>query len=161
MKATLFGMFMSLGRTRRPPVGPPAFIIRSNSMDVITLGNFIFGAPIETEKHFENTIKFAKSLPLDIAFFYVLDYLKGCDIWDEALKAGKIKPNQHRIESGAIKGNFTTEELEQWKVNANREFYLNPRYIAGQLYRAFERKDTRMLKAGFKLFLGGGNIFKN
>lgn len=133
----------------------------SRETGFITLGNFIFGAPIETTKHFENTIKFAKSLPLDIAFFYVLDYLKGCDIWEEAAKTGKIKSDQPRVESGSIKGNFTTEELEQWKVNANKEFYLNPRYIAGQVYRAFERKDIRMLKAGFKLFLGGGSIFKD
>ncbi len=30
---------MSLGRIRRPPEGPPAFISRSNSSEVITFGN--------------------------------------------------------------------------------------------------------------------------
>ena len=39
MNATVFGICMSLGRTRRPPVGPPAFINRSNSNEVIVLGN--------------------------------------------------------------------------------------------------------------------------
>ena len=33
---------MSLGRTKWPPVGPPAFIIRSNSIEVITFGYFMY-----------------------------------------------------------------------------------------------------------------------
>ncbi len=41
MKATVLGICMSLGRIRRPPEGPPAFIRRSNSKDVMTLGNFV------------------------------------------------------------------------------------------------------------------------
>ncbi|MCX6667824.1 MAG: radical SAM protein [Euryarchaeota archaeon] len=135
----------------------------SRETGFITLGNFIFGAPIETTQHFENTIKFAKSLPLDIAFFYILEYLEGCDIWEDAVKTGKINPEQPRVESGSIKGqgNFTRDELERWKLKANKEFYLNPRYIAGEIYRAFERRDMRMLKAGWKLFLGEESIFKD
>jgi len=135
----------------------------SRETGFITLGNFIFGAQIETRQHFENTIKFAKSLPLDIAFFYVLEYIKGCDLWEEAVKNGDISPDEPRMQSDSLKGlgNFTKEELEWWKVKAIKAFYLNPKYIAGQVYRAFERRDMRMLKAAWNLILSRDTILRD
>jgi len=58
----------------------------SREMNFFTIGNFILGAPIETKKHLEQTIKFACSLPLDIAIFNPLFYLRGSDLWLEAVK---------------------------------------------------------------------------
>ena len=52
--------------------------------------SFILGAPIETKKHIENTIKFAKSIPLDSAVFYNFAYVIGSPIWEEAVKEGKF-----------------------------------------------------------------------
>ena len=44
---------------------------------IVIEGYFIIGAPIETRKHIEKTIEFAKSLPIDIAIFFTLCLSKG------------------------------------------------------------------------------------
>jgi len=65
-----------------------------NEMNFITRATFILGAPFETKQHFEKTIKFACSLPLDIAIFRPLNYCPGAELWDEAVKQGKIMKNE-------------------------------------------------------------------
>ena len=76
----------------------------ANEMNIIARGTFIFGAPIETKKHFENTIKFACSLPLDVAIFCPLAYCPGSDLYNEAIKAGKINKNERSIVADSSRG---------------------------------------------------------
>lgn len=116
--------------------------------------SFIFGAPIETKKHAENTIKFACSLPLDRANFVPLIYRTGSSLWAEAVKNKKISPHQYDAlaDLGHNLGNFTEEELIEYTINAFKTFYFRPSYILGQIYRTLSRKDYSLLINGFKFF---------
>lgn len=121
-----------------------------------TFGTFIFGAPIETKKHFENTINFAKSLPLDVALFGVLYYAMGSPLWDDAVKKGMISSDEYIVVSNSDRnlGNFTLEELYAYTKKANRSFYLRPKFILNQFYHAVLNKDINLILNGMKFITG-------
>jgi radical SAM superfamily enzyme YgiQ (UPF0313 family) len=123
----------------------------SNKMNFMTSGTFILGAPIETKKHINNTIKFACSLPLDFAYFYQLSYQLQSDLWREAVKEGKIDIDDGFSIIADKKrglGNFTSEELEEFTKKAFKRFYLRPSYVARQFYKSIGRKDFTIFKIG-------------
>ena len=123
----------------------------SNKMNFMTSGNFIFGAPIETKKHINNTIKFACSLPLDFAFFNQLSYQLKSDLWKEAVEDGKIDIDDGFsiiADSRRGLGNFTSEELEEFTKKAFKRFYIRPSYVARQFYKSIVRKDFSIFKIG-------------
>jgi len=117
-----------------------------------TFGTFIFGAPIETTKHIENTIKFAHSLKLDVALFGVLFYAMGSDLWKEAVQNDVISKDEYIVVANSQRnlGNFTLEELYTYSRKANRSYYLRPTYIATQLSRAILNGDINVLLNGMK-----------
>jgi radical SAM superfamily enzyme YgiQ (UPF0313 family) len=125
----------------------------SKKMDFFVSGSFILGAPIETEEHINNTIKFAKSLPLDIADFYILTYSVGTPLWEEAVKEGKISQDEHLIKADSRRGlgNFTYEELENFKIKADKSFFYNPKLWLRESIYAFTKMDFRFLKMGSKM----------
>ncbi|MCK4365637.1 MAG: radical SAM protein, partial [Thermoplasmatales archaeon] len=128
----------------------------SREMNFITHGNFILGAPFETEKHFEETIKFACSLPLDIVLFNPLAYVYGSDLWDEAIQKGITpKDGGYTIGPEARKklGNFTFEELLEFCQKAVKRFYLRPNYIIDQLIISIKRKNFRLIRTGLNNLL--------
>jgi anaerobic magnesium-protoporphyrin IX monomethyl ester cyclase len=100
----------------------------SKEMGFFVIANFILGSPIETEQHIQNTIKFAKSLPIDLANFYVLGYLYGAKIREEAIEAGKIQPDELFTMASSERGlcNFTSDELIEYTISAQKQFYFNP-----------------------------------
>lgn len=123
----------------------------SREMNFITTGNFIFGAPIESQRHIEQTIEFACSLPFDIALFFPLFYKYGSDLWDEAVQNGIINENDgYSVIADSKKelGNFSSGELEMLCKDAFKRFYLRPGFIARQIYRSIMRKDFGILKIG-------------
>ncbi len=125
----------------------------SHKTGFFTIGNFILGAPIESEEEIKNTIKFACSLPLDMAEFFILRYMPGSQLWEEAMEEGKISRDEYMVESDSKRGlgNFEREELLHWKNLAYKKFYLRPSYVAGEIYKFLSRMDIRLLKAGFSL----------
>ncbi len=126
----------------------------SKEMGFFTSGNFIIGATIETKKHIENTIKFAKSLPLDVAHFIILRYVYGSPLWNKAVEEGIIKQDEYSViaDSQHNLGRFTKEELKNYCMKAHRNFYLNPHYIIRQLLYAFKNKDFRFIRTGLNMF---------
>jgi len=128
----------------------------AREMHFVTLGTFIVGAPIETREHIENTIKFACSLPLDIALFGQLAYQHGSDLWNEAVSCGKIKEDEGYAFTADKRrglGNFTEEELEKFCNQAFRRFFFRPRYLAEETVLAFLRRDFRLLKVGWSFLV--------
>ena len=127
----------------------------ADKMGFLITGTFIFGAPIETERHINNTIKFAKSLPLDLAFFFPLSYLYGSDLWYEAEKNGKISLDDGfsvLADSNRGLGNFTKEELLMFCIKATKNFYLRPRYFSRQIFSLFKRREYKFLEINLKSF---------
>ena len=119
------------------------FIKLSREMNFQTVGTIIFGAPIETKKHIKKTIKFVKSLPLDVAIFTVLKYHMGAPLWIKAVKDGKIRENEFLVPADSRRdlGNFTSDELFNFSRNAYILFYLRPKYIFDQLYQSLKKSD--------------------
>jgi anaerobic magnesium-protoporphyrin IX monomethyl ester cyclase len=126
----------------------------SKEMGFFTSGNFIIGATIETKEHIENTIKFAKSLPLDVAHFLILRYVYGSPLWSKAVDDGIIKQDEYSVTANSQRnlGLFTEEELKNYCIKAYRNFYFNPRYILRQLLYALKNKNFRFIKAGLNMF---------
>jgi radical SAM superfamily enzyme YgiQ (UPF0313 family) len=124
-----------------------------HKMGFITMATFMFGAPMETKKHIKNTIKFACSLPLDVAIFSPLYYQIGSQLWKEEIENKKDIKNVYSIISDSREGlgNLTSDELNMYTQEASRQFYFRPSYIFGQIYRAFVRRDFSMLKNGYKV----------
>jgi anaerobic magnesium-protoporphyrin IX monomethyl ester cyclase len=124
----------------------------SSKTGFITFGTFIFGAPFETQKHIENTIDFACSLPLDIAVFYPLHYTMGSDLWNEAVKNKKIRQEEYIVTSDKKRGlgNFSADELENFTRYATKRFYQRPKFYFQQFYKTIIRKDMRLLRTGLK-----------
>lgn len=129
-------------------------VFLSKKMGFQIAGTFIFGAPIETKEHFIKTIKFSKSLPLDIAIFNVLIYKMGSPLWIKAVKNKKIRNDEFFVISGSDRdlGNYTTEELFRYFRKAYYEFYLRPIYIISRVKEVLIRRNFDPLKKGFKLF---------
>lgn len=121
-------------------------------MNFITIGNFIFGAPLETKNHIENTIDFACSLPLDIVGFGPLIYIPGSQLYAEAVKSNKIAKDEDIVYADSRRGlsNFTKEELITYTILAFQRFYLRPSYLISQIYRSLKRNDYSLLIYGLK-----------
>lgn len=127
----------------------------SNEMGFFNAASFILGAPIETQEHVENTIKFAKSIPLDFAVFYPFGYTYGSQLWEEAVNEGKIQPDEGTVLANSQRdlGNFTSEELMSYTMKAHRSFYLNPSLWMKEIYRAFTKKDLWRINLGLRMFI--------
>ena len=71
-------------------------------------------------------------------------------LWFEAVKNGKISKDGYSIpvDSRNGIGNFTIDELKLYTQEASRNFYLRPRFMFSQVYRAFLRKDFRLVTNG-------------
>lgn len=117
-----------------------------------TVGSFILGAPIETKQHIENTIRFACSLPLDMALFGQLKYEMGSELWSDAVKKKKINKREFLASCDPQRGlgNFTSEELQTYSQEAFRRFYLRPSYVINQIYRAFLLRNYDKLYKGIR-----------
>lgn len=121
----------------------------ADQMDFICWGNFILGAPIETEEHIEQTIKFACSLPLDIAIFNPLCYMWGSNLWNEAIKNGNISNTDGYsiiADSKRNLGNFSGKELAEFCEKAMQKFFFRPGYITRQALKAIRTHNFRFLR---------------
>jgi len=129
-------------------------VFLARKMGFQTVGTIIFGAPIETKEHFKKTIKFSKSLPLDIAIFNILIYKMGSPLWHEAVKNKKIKEDEFFVLSDSHRGlgNFTSDELYNYSRKAYYGFYMRPFYIIHRVIECFFRRNFEPLKKGSKLF---------
>jgi radical SAM superfamily enzyme YgiQ (UPF0313 family) len=124
----------------------------AREMGFFISASFILGAPIEKKEDIENTIKFACSLPIDIASFGPCRYMMGSQFWNEAVENEKISSDTFAITADSLRGlgNFTNEELFLYTRQAYKTFYFRPTYIFGQIYRSLLRNDYSLLFNGWK-----------
>jgi anaerobic magnesium-protoporphyrin IX monomethyl ester cyclase len=121
----------------------------AHEMNIITWGNFIFGAPIETKEHLQKTMDFSLSLPLDMAFYRPLAYHRGAALWDEAVAEGLIDDETSYLPAGSGKTatHFTDEELARYCASAYMRFYARPSYLLRELARCISRGDFTTLRS--------------
>ncbi|UCF49027.1 MAG: B12-binding domain-containing radical SAM protein, partial [Thermoplasmatales archaeon] len=120
----------------------------SNKSGFFTSGTFILGAPFETKKHFDNTVKFAKSLPIEAASFLPLRYRAGTDIWSNAVEKGKIESNEYEVHADSNRrlGLFTEDELKKYCKNAQRIYYLRLAYLLYLLKSTLKKNDSSIFR---------------
>jgi hypothetical protein len=89
-------------------------------------------------------------LSLDAAYFYPFNYLFGSPIWYDAVKEGKLKPDELCIVPDKRRnlGNFADEWLLKYVDDAYKKFYFNPKFWARHFFRAITKGDFRLLKLG-------------
>ena len=70
-------------------------------------------------------------------------------------KNRKISEDEYAVcaDSRRDLGNFTTEELNEYMIKAHRRFYLRVSYLLSQIYRAFQRKNFKLLTNGSKIII--------
>ncbi len=102
----------------------------TNKVGIMSQGFFIFGLPGETDETIEQTIKFAKSLPLTRAQFLNLDVMPGTELWDTLgfEKSVDWKKNSYH-EVTWIPPTVSEEALKKAPARAFKEFYLRPKQL--------------------------------
>ena len=128
----------------------------SNKMGFFVLSTFILGAPFETQEHLNRTVKFAKSLPLDFAIFYPFMFSYKSPIWEEAVKNGKIKPEEGNVlaDSNRDLGNFTLDDLSNYTIKAHNRFFMNPALWFRTFAKAISERDFRFVNLGLRMVSG-------
>ncbi|MBU1102470.1 B12-binding domain-containing radical SAM protein [Patescibacteria group bacterium] len=123
--------------------------------------SFMLGNVGETEETIKETIKFAKSLPLDNATFFITSPFPGTDLYTIAKQIGSIN-SQTRWEEFApltntspilVQKNVSKERLVYWQKRAFREFYLRPKYIKRKLRLLASRDGIKTLLEGLRILI--------
>jgi len=102
--------------------------------------SFIIGHPYETEENVNETINFALSLPIDIAFFNIMTPYPSCIVYDMALKGEGIWlvnsdwNSFRRAGDCAIRTEeLSPEDLIRLQKKAQMRFFTQPRVIISHL----------------------------
>ena len=99
---------------------------------IMNWGYFIIGLPGETDETVQQTIKFAKKLPLDIALFHVAAPYPGTPFFFEVVQNKWFRPGTRWEQVDMDKGtvldypNMPAERLLYWQKRAFREWAFRP-----------------------------------
>jgi anaerobic magnesium-protoporphyrin IX monomethyl ester cyclase len=116
-------------------------IARKAGVDVI-VGSFILGASTETRREIQNTLDFARHLPVDIRQFSILGLYPGSEIWDEFEKNGLFNIEEY-WETGITVPEIAPSAvpLKDLKRMVNEAFFHNlahPRFLFEQCIRTLK-----------------------
>ena len=108
---------------------------------ILVHASFMFGNIGETEETIKETIKFAKSLPLDNATFFITTPFPGTDLYKIAKDEGFITKETKWQDFAPltntppvlVQNNISQDRLIYWQKKAFRQFYLRPKYIFTKL----------------------------
>ena len=110
----------------------------TNKARILSKGYFIFGLPYETEETMKNTIKFAKSIPLDDMSIFMLTPFPGSEMYDIAEQHGRIDKDFEKmnlLDVVYVPNGLSKEMLLNYQRRFMKEFYLRPRIIGNYLKR--------------------------
>ena len=114
---------------------------RKAGMDAI-MGSFIVGAPTETREEIENTLTFARKIPIDFPQFNILGVFPGMDIWEEFKAKGVLK-EEECWETGAWASEMSPdtlppEEIRQLIEKHFNAFITRPKYVISEAVRTLK-----------------------
>ncbi|MFB0543644.1 MAG: radical SAM protein, partial [Candidatus Bathyarchaeia archaeon] len=106
------------------------------------VGSFIVGAPDETREEIQNTIEFAKQIPIDIPQFNILGAHPGMDIWNELKMKGLLNEEEY-WETGVLVSEICPsavpiQEIRQMIHDAFYDFVRRPGFILRQVARTLK-----------------------
>ena len=104
----------------------------SKAAGINNWGYFIIGLPGETEESIQETIAYAKELPLDIALFHIAAPYPGTPFFYEVVENGWFRPGTNWEEVDMDQStvldyaDLRAERMEYWQKRATREWSLRP-----------------------------------
>ena len=104
----------------------------SKAAGINNWGYFIIGLPGETEETIQETIAYAKELPLDIALFHIAAPYPGTPFFYEVVENNWFRPGTKWEEVDMDQstvldyGELSAERLEYWQKRATREWSMRP-----------------------------------
>lgn len=104
----------------------------AHDADIRNWGYFIIGLPGETEETIQETIRFSKRLPLDLALFHIAAPYPGSPLFFEVVEQGWFRPGtcweQVDMDRSTVLDypHLRAEELERWAQRAFRAWALRP-----------------------------------
>ena len=104
----------------------------SKAAGINNWGYFIIGLPGETEESIQETIAYAKELPLDIALFHIAAPYPGTPFFYEVVENGWFRPGTNWEEVDMDQStvldyaDLHAERLEYWQKRATCEWSLRP-----------------------------------
>ena len=102
----------------------------ASAAGIMTQGFFIFGLPGETRETIEQTIRFAKRLPLDRGQFLLLDVLPGSALWDELKDEVEVDWASRSYQQVKwVPDTVDEATLRAAPARAFREFFFRPRQL--------------------------------
>jgi anaerobic magnesium-protoporphyrin IX monomethyl ester cyclase len=110
---------------------------RKAGVDII-VGSFVIGASDETREEIQNTINFAKRIPLDIPQFNILCAYPGNDIWEEFVEKGVLDVEKYWEIGVNVANAVPLEEIRQMLNEAFSSFVLRPRFLFSQAARLLQ-----------------------
>ena len=127
----------------------------SHETGFFTSGSFILGAPNESKQHLNNTIYFARSLPLHSVSFLPLRYMVGSELWNDAVKNKKIMDDEYVVIADSKKqlSQLTKEEIISFCKKGERLFYIRPKFLVNLIHFSLQQHDYSFLKAYLTFFL--------
>jgi len=119
-------------------------------------GFFMLGLPGETEKTMTETIRFAKSLDLDVAVFHITTPFPGTELYQQALETGELLTDvdySHYLMFSSedfpyVPRGLTRELLRAYQKKAYLQFYLRPSYLLKRLADIRTLGDVRRYLTG-------------
>jgi radical SAM superfamily enzyme YgiQ (UPF0313 family) len=133
----------------------------SKKAGIMNWGYFIIGLPGETEESIQETIRFAKKLPLDIALFHVAAPYPGTPFFFEVVREGWFRPGTRWEQVDMDKGtvldypNLSAERLLSWQRRAFREWAFRPGPALTYMKMLLSDRSTfkTALRVGFQALL--------
>jgi len=134
---------------------------RKAGIDVI-VGSFIVGAPDETLKEVETTLRFAHELPIDVPQLNILSVFPGTDSWNDLVKKGFIDEEKY-WEQGVYVSQISPcavpfEQIQKMTYEYFKTFYLRPEKLSEEILRTF--KSRYRMKALLSNLLRIGEILQ-
>jgi len=126
---------------------------RKAGVDII-IGSFIVGAPDETRREIQNTLKFVHKLDIDGPQINVLGVLRGTDVWNDLVARGFIDEDQYWEKTVCVPRvsplTVPMDELRLMIYECFRSFYLRPKKLLTETLRT--------LKSSFRMVAVLNNI---
>lgn len=126
---------------------------RKAGIDLI-IGSFIVGAPDETREEIQNTIEFAKKIPIDLPQFNVLGAYPGTGMWDEFEAKGLLKEGEY-WETGVAVSEICSSavplnEIKRMIHDAFYRFVRRPGFLSKEI--------ARTLKSSYRIEMFVNNL---
>ena len=134
---------------------------RKAGIDVI-VGSFIVGAPDETRKEIETTLRFAYELDIDVPQLNLLSAFPGTDVWNDMVAKGYIDEDKYweqGVYASQVSPNAVPlEEIQRMIYEYFRGFYLRPKKLLDEILQT--AKSRYRLSAVLKNSIRAGEVLE-